>query len=189
MPRPSVREQLVDAAMERFHQHGFNGTGIQDIARTAGVPKGSVYNHFENKEALAAEVMDRYAVSRKLEMLQDEALAPVPRLRAHFQYLAADLERFSYERGCMFGNFGTELSNQSDMMRGEVGSRLDLWTTAVTEVLDQARAAGALTTPLTPGQLGRFLVNAWEGAVLRAKVTRDRTPLDGFFDVFDALVA
>ncbi|MER6978871.1 TetR/AcrR family transcriptional regulator [Streptomyces carpinensis] len=189
MPRPSVREQLVDAAMECFHERGFNGTGIQDIARTAGVPKGSVYNHFDSKEALAAEVMDRYAVSRRLEMLRDESLAPVPRLRAHFRYLAEDLERFLFERGCMFGNFGTELSNQSAAMRGNVDSRLNLWASAVTQVLEEARAAGALTTSLAPDQLGQFLVNAWEGAVLRAKVARSRNPLDGFFEVFDSLVA
>ncbi|MFE6527563.1 TetR family transcriptional regulator C-terminal domain-containing protein [Streptomyces rochei] len=188
MPRPSVREQLIEAAMECFHERGFNGTGIQDIARTAGIPKGSVYNHFENKEALAGEVMDRYAASRRLEMLRDETLAPVPRLRAHFEYLAADLERFSYGRGCMFGNFGAELSNQTDTMRSKVDTRLSAWADAVTQVLEEARAAGALMTPLSPAQLGQFLVDGWEGAVLRAKVTRSRAPLDGFFGVFDSLV-
>ncbi|MGX1026269.1 TetR/AcrR family transcriptional regulator [Streptomyces sp. E5N91 SAI-083] len=188
MPRPSVRPQLVEAAMECFHERGFNGTGIQDIARTAGIPKGSVYNHFENKEALAGEVLDRYATSRRLGMLTDEELAPVPRLRAHFEYLAADLEHFSYERGCMFGNFGAELSNQTDLMRGKVDAGLVAWTDAVTRVLEEAREAGDLASVLTPGRLGQFLVDGWEGAVLRAKVTRSRAPLDNFFDVFDALV-
>jgi TetR/AcrR family transcriptional repressor of nem operon len=189
MPRPSVREQLVAAAVECFHARGFNGTGIQDIARTAGVPKGSVYNHFASKEALAAEVMERYAASRRLEMLDDGALAPVPRLRAHFGYLAADLEGASFELGCMFGNFGTELSNQSETLRGAVDARLELWTSAVVRVLAEAREGGALATPLPADRLGLFLVDAWEGAVLRAKVTRSREPLDAFFDVFDALVA
>ncbi|MQY09922.1 Transcriptional regulator AcuR [Streptomyces sp. RB5] len=188
MPRPSVRPQLVEAATKCFHEHGFNGTGIQDIARTAGVPKGSVYNHFENKEALAGEVLDRYAASRRLGMLADGQLAPVPRLRAHFEYLAADLENFSYKRGCMFGNFGAELSNQTDLMRGKVDTGLSTWTDAVTQVLQEARETGALTSPLPPDRLGQFLVDGWEGAVLRAKVTRSRAPLDGFFDVFDALV-
>ena len=35
MARPSVREQLVEAAAECFHHRGFNGTGIQDIALAA----------------------------------------------------------------------------------------------------------------------------------------------------------
>lgn len=59
----------------------------------------------------------------------------------------------------------------------------------VTQVLTEARVAGALTTHLSHDQLGLFLVNAWEGSVLRAKVTRSRAPLDAFFDVFDSLVA
>ncbi|MEU9854629.1 TetR family transcriptional regulator C-terminal domain-containing protein [Streptomyces sp. NPDC047974] len=189
MARPSVRERLVEGAVECFHLHGFNGTGIQDIARAAGVPKGSVYNHFASKEDLAAEVLERYAASRDLARLDDGTLAPLPRLRAHFVYLADDLARFSFERGCLFGNFGAELSNQSDLLRGRVEAGLATWTEAVVRVLGEARAAGDLTGPLAPERLGPFLVEAWEGAVLRAKVTRDRAPLDDFFAVLDALTA
>ncbi|MFD8013756.1 TetR family transcriptional regulator C-terminal domain-containing protein [Streptomyces sp. NPDC058955] len=187
MARPGVREQLVEAAAECFHHRGFNGTGIQDIARTAGVPKGSVYNHFASKEDLAAEVLDRYAASRDLAMLDDTTLAPLPRLRAHFDHLAADLARFSFERGCLFGNFGAELANQSDMLRDRIDTGLATWTAAVVRVLEEARAAGDLTTPLDPERLGPFLVEAWEGAVLRAKITRSRAPLDGFLAVLDTL--
>ncbi|MEV6205462.1 TetR family transcriptional regulator C-terminal domain-containing protein [Streptomyces sp. NPDC051771] len=189
MARPSVREQLVEGAVECFHLRGFNGTGIQDIARAAGVPKGSVYNHFASKEDLAAEVLERYAASRDLARLDDGTLDPLPRLRAHFAYLADDLERFSFERGCLFGNFGAELSNQSDLLRDRVETGLATWTEAVVRVLGEARAAGDLTGPLAPERLGPFLVDAWEGAVLRAQVTRDRAPLDGFFSVLDALTA
>jgi TetR/AcrR family transcriptional repressor of nem operon len=184
MPRPSVREQLVDAAADCFHETGINGTGVQEITRAAGVPKGSFYNHFESKEALAVEIMDRYAAGRRLEMLADPALQPIPRLRAHFEFLAEELGGFDYRRGCLFGNFGTELSTQSSVIREQVDARMDLWATAVTAVLDEA----GLKHPLDTGTLARFLTNAWEGAALRAKVTRTRGPLDDFFAAFDSLM-
>ena len=53
MPRPSMRDHLVASALEALHRQGFNGSAVQDITDAAGVPKGSFYNYFESKEALA----------------------------------------------------------------------------------------------------------------------------------------
>lgn len=46
------REALLDAALECFSKRGFDATRVEDIARLAGVAKGSVYTHFKDKEAL-----------------------------------------------------------------------------------------------------------------------------------------
>ena len=40
MARASLRERIVDAALERFHAQGFNGCSVQDITEAAGAPKG-----------------------------------------------------------------------------------------------------------------------------------------------------
>ncbi|MFJ8443676.1 LmrA/YxaF family transcription factor [Kitasatospora griseola] len=102
----------------------------------------------------------------------------------HFEHLAADLEQHDFERGCLFGDFGAELSNQSEPLRAHVEAALASWTAAVTELLAQAPTG----SPLAPDLLGPLLVDAWEGAVPRAKVTRSRTPLDGFFTALDTLL-
>lgn len=46
------REAILDAALECFSKRGFDATRVEDIARLAGVAKGSVYTHFKDKEAL-----------------------------------------------------------------------------------------------------------------------------------------
>ncbi|SEN77776.1 TetR/AcrR family transcriptional regulator [Actinacidiphila rubida] len=189
MPRASMREQLIEAASDRFHEHGFNATGIKDITDAAGTPKGSFYNHFESKESMALEVMRRYSDTREMAMLADTSVAPVERMRRHFAHLRADLERFGYARGCMFGNFATELSTQSTVIRDQVGDRLERWETLLGSVLDEARAAGAPVAEVESATLARFLVSAWEGAAMRAKVLRSGAPLDDFFAVFDSLTA
>lgn len=189
MPRASMREQLIDAASDRFHESGFNGTGIKDITDAAGTPKGSFYNHFESKEAMALEVMRRYSDSRETAMLADTSVPPVERMRRHFAHLLADLERFDYARGCMFGNFAAELSTQIPAIRDDVAARLGTWETLLAKVLDEARAAGALVSPVESATLARFLVSAWEGAAMRAKAVRGSAPLDDFFVVLDSLIA
>ncbi len=53
------RGRLLDAAAVLFVRHGFDKTTVADIAREAGVGKGSVYLHFESKEAVLEGLMVR----------------------------------------------------------------------------------------------------------------------------------
>src|SRR5579859_3093885 len=76
MARHSLREEIVEAALEQFHAYGFNAAGVKDITDSAGVPKGSFYNHFDSKEALAVVALQRYAERRRLEDLADPSAAP-----------------------------------------------------------------------------------------------------------------
>ena len=50
------REQLLEAALHCFVVTGFHQTSMRDIASQAGVSLGSLYNHFESKTALIAEI-------------------------------------------------------------------------------------------------------------------------------------
>ncbi|MEU9336610.1 TetR family transcriptional regulator C-terminal domain-containing protein [Streptomyces sp. NPDC048290] len=188
MPRPSMREHLIEAAFDRFHEHGFNGSGIKDITDAAGTPKGSFYNHFDSKESMAVEVMSRYARGRQMRMLADTSTSAVDRVRAHFEFMSKDLEQHDYARGCLFGNFGAELSTQSPVIREEVARRLAGWESLLVAALGEAQEAGALASDADTALLARFLVSAWEGAALRAKITRNGTPIDDFFAVLNSLL-
>src|SRR5882757_4371609 len=104
MTRPNTREKILDAGLETLHRHGFNGCAVQDITTAAGVPKGSFYNHFESKEALGAEVLDRYWAERTattLRILGDEGLSPITRLERYFTTAAAGLASRGYTCGCL----------------------------------------------------------------------------------------
>ena len=50
------RQDILDAAFVRFSRYGFRNTSIDDIARSAGVSRPLVYQHFANKEAVLREL-------------------------------------------------------------------------------------------------------------------------------------
>ncbi|MBO6759063.1 MAG: TetR/AcrR family transcriptional regulator [Roseibium sp.] len=50
------RRLIAEAAAECFIEKGFHQTSIRDIARKAGVSLGNLYNHFDSKHALIAEI-------------------------------------------------------------------------------------------------------------------------------------
>ncbi len=51
-----ARARVLDAAVELFAQHGFDGTSVNQVIARAGVAKGGFYHHFASKEALLYEV-------------------------------------------------------------------------------------------------------------------------------------
>jgi AcrR family transcriptional regulator len=60
MPRPprDTKRQILDAAYGLFYKEGYARTGVDEIAASAGITKRTLYYHFENKDALVAEVLD-----------------------------------------------------------------------------------------------------------------------------------
>lgn len=183
MARASLRENIVDAALERFHAQGFNGCSVQDITEAAGAPKGSFYNHFKTKELLALEALDRYRDESRMGMLFEGDKPPLQRLRGHFEFLVGRQEGWGFERGCMIGNFGADMADTYPHMREALANALFGWSANVASVLRQAQAQGDLSEDKDPDLLARFLINAWQGAITRARMVKSRAPFDDFFAV------
>lgn len=182
MPKPNVRDKLLAASLATLHGKGFNATSVQDITDAAGVPKGSFYNHFASKEILGAQVLALYSENNRAAFahLGDTSIAPLARLRRHFETmikLASADGRFS---GCLIGNFGNELSAQSPMIREKVAISLQRWTDAVAGAVDAAQQSGEMADDMPAAALAGFIVNAWQGSLVRAKAEQDRAPLDVF---------
>ena len=53
------RQQVLDAAAQCFRASGFHGASMAEIARTAGMSPGHIYNLFENKEELIGAIVAR----------------------------------------------------------------------------------------------------------------------------------
>lgn len=78
------REALLDAALECFSERGFDATRVEDIARMAGVAKGSVYTHFKDKEALFQGLIESTLIplyQQAQELQKDETLTLRKKLR------------------------------------------------------------------------------------------------------------
>src|ERR1700742_1616985 len=111
MARHNVREQIVEAALETLLAKGFNGAGVQDITKAAGVPKGSFYNHFASKEDLGAEVVRRYSEAMAFRAEVVPAVSPLTELRGRFEASRDRLIGYGFERGCLLVNMGAEVAD------------------------------------------------------------------------------
>jgi TetR/AcrR family transcriptional repressor of nem operon len=182
MPKPNVRDQIVTAGLATLYSKGFNATSVQDITEAAGVPKGSFYNHFASKEVLGVEVVKLYA-ERALQSrgtLDDVQLAPLDRIEQDFRAKVQANVTSGFVCGCLLGNFSTELSGQSAMIRQQVELAYQEWADSLTQAIAAAQADGSVPDDWSAAERANAIVNAWQGAVARSKAAHGRAPLDLF---------
>ncbi|MGW5640927.1 TetR family transcriptional regulator C-terminal domain-containing protein [Streptomyces sp. NPDC003832] len=183
MPRASLRENLIAAAVERFHVRGYAATGVKDITDAAGAPKGSFYNHFPSKEALAVVALERYGATRGLAALHDRSVAPLTRLREHFELRRDENIEAEFNRGCLVGDLAVEVADHSDAVRATVHDGFEAWTDALASAITDAQQAGGVARTLEASTLARFVLNAWEGALISARADRSARSFESFFTV------
>ena len=189
MPRPSnpdVRRRLLGAGLDLVHARGFAASGVKDITDAAGVPKGSFYAYFPSKEALGAAILDHYwsdIEMRLLPILQTDGSAQA-RIKRFFHALADEHEAGDFLLGCLVGKLTLELGGSSEPVRAELLRILGRWDEALTQCVRSGQgSSGDIRGDLDAAELASLLLEAWEGAALRGKLTRSRAPYERFEEV------
>lgn len=187
----ATKQRLLDAGLAMLLKHGYNDLGIQALLEATGVPKGSFYHHFRDKEAFALEVVDEYMrnVHAGLDAcLGDETVAPLERVRGFF-VASQDKYREEGYMGCLLGGLGQELSGVSDVFRRKIEWCFGEIAARIAGCLDEARERGDLPADSDVKKLSVLLVDCWEGAALRSRLRRDPAPLGEMLDFYFARVA
>lgn len=185
-PRPHVRDNLVAAGARMLHEAGYAATGVKDIVDAAGVPKGSFYNYFASKEDFAAETVDHYfgrGLPGLRAALEDESVAPLDRLKAHFEQFSGRYRGNGFVRGCMMGNLSAEVADHSSLIRERLADHFATWGDLIEQCIADAQRTGAIRSNLPAGDLAHFILNSWEGALLRMRVEKNDVPLRQFIDI------
>ena len=86
--RAAIREALVEAGRDHFLRYGLRKTNIAELARAAGIAKGTFYRFFESKEDLCMEIFDQEenAMREEVEAILSGEREPAPALRAVLDY-------------------------------------------------------------------------------------------------------
>jgi TetR/AcrR family transcriptional repressor of nem operon len=185
-PKPHTRDNLLHAGVRIFHELGYAAAGIKEIVNAAEVPKGTFYNHFESKEAFGKEVVDFYFGQNLPEMrasLENDKIPPLVRLRNYFELAAQGFQSTGYKRGCLLGNLSLEVADHSVLIRDSLAAHFRTWGRLFEACIAQAQKDGAISSRQPASLLAQFVLNSWEGALLRMRADRNTAPLNEFIDV------
>jgi TetR/AcrR family transcriptional regulator, transcriptional repressor for nem operon len=183
MSAKSTREHLLDVGVGLMHQNGYNATGLSDILKAADVPKGSFYHHFSSKEDFAAAALAEY-VAREGEhaasVLNDSRTPPLKRLKRYFTDLTKTYGQAGEIPGCMMGRFSLEMAVESPQLRKLISASFAGWQQKIAAVVQEAVEQKELPSDTEPEPLAGFLLNSWEGALLRSQAEKSDAPLKTF---------
>jgi len=112
------REKIVAVASTLFCKHGFDGIGVADIMKAAGLTHGGFYGHFESKDDLAAEACT-VALSREWwkEALKSSKAGG---LEAIVKVYLSPQHRSDRAHGCLIAAVGSDVVRQSRAVRRAV---------------------------------------------------------------------
>jgi len=192
MNSKSTREHLLDLGVGLMHWNGYNATGLSDILKAADVPKGSSYHHFSSKEDFAAAALAQYVAhegEHAASVLNDSRTPPLKRLKRYFTDLTKTYGQAGEIPGCMMGRFSLEMAVESPQLRKLISASFAGWQQKIAAVVQEAVEQKELPSDTEPEPLAGFLLNSWEGALLRSQAEKSDAPLEIFLRyALDALV-
>jgi TetR/AcrR family transcriptional repressor of nem operon len=181
----ATKRRLLEVGLATLLERGYNATGIQDLLVATSVPKGSFYHHFESKEDFALQVVDRYVA--EVHALMDQAMgeferAPLERVRLYFERMLSMYAAQGY-LGSLLGLLGQELAAVNTAFRRKTEGAFDGIARRLADALDEARRRGELPAETDALQMANLLLDCWEGAAQRSRVSRSAGPLEAVLEI------
>lgn len=140
--KQEYRRAILDAAEQVFGESGYRAAKMTEIARTAGVATGTLYNYFDSKgeviraliERLKEELLERFsgagAGTRGLERLRAIVLETLVAAQERGRLFAVQLEAFASDRG----GTGIDVQAETEAHRAHVA----LVRAAIVEAVEDA---------------------------------------------------
>ncbi len=123
--KEQTHERIVDTAATIIRRSGYGGTGVADIMKEAGLTHGGFYAHFDSRDQLLAEAVDRAAgdTLARMQRVTGRA-APQEALNVFVDAYLSDGHAASPETGCALASLGTETPRQAPEVRQVCARRL-----------------------------------------------------------------
>ena len=187
------RARILAAGTSVMLRKGYSGTGVQEITRSAGVPKGSFYHYFESKEDFAVQALHFYylpRLERFARALRDQDVSPRERILRFYRDLVGHFANHAEPSSqCFIGSLCHEMADESQPIGCAASAVFNRSSELLADCLEQARQAGELAADQDPAALAGFIGAAWEGALLRMKLDRQVAPLRAFIDQLERLLS
>ncbi|KQL43509.1 TetR family transcriptional regulator [Brevibacillus choshinensis] len=187
-PREFKDTTVIDAAMEVFWEHGFEGSSTEKLCERTGLGRGSLYNAFGSKHALYEKALERYqelGIEIQVEVLEQPG--PVKdRLRALMEWGIDQDFHGEERRGCLAINAAIERGAKDSAVARLVGGHVGRLEQALCHVIAIGQRSGEITSKRPALELARSFLSSFYGLRVLGKVVEDRSVLE---DVVEGTLA
>ncbi len=170
-----THERILDTAARVIRRAGFNGVGVADIMKEAGLTHGGFYAHFPSRDALMAEALahaGRQSAERMAKGNATRQARGASAFRALVEGYLSDRHLSGTENGCAVAALASEMPRQSPQVRAAAAQRvrglISLVAGALPEGVDAGLSPAVASQMVGALQLARALGDNAEGRALLA---------------------
>jgi len=151
--------RIVETAARAIRRSGYDGTGVADIMKEAGLTHGGFYAHFSSRDAMLAEAADRAgeetaAIAKSIfaKAPQDQALQALMNTYLSNEHIA------NIESGCSLAALGSEMPRQAPEVRNASTCRIKEMVALIEERLSEQPNAREEALVLVSTMVGTLLL-------------------------------
>ena len=178
--KATSHERIVEAASRDLRRSGFKGVNVVDVMKSAGLTHGGFYAHFDSRDALLSEAIERAsenaanAIKTAVKGLQDAGLSP---FRALVEAYLSGAHVGDCESGCpvasLCGDMPLQAAEVLDTSRRVIANLRRLVLQFLPHDLPRDTAWSVASTLIGAVQLARVLGDTREARAVIAAAKRD----------------
>ncbi|RPM29632.1 TetR/AcrR family transcriptional regulator [Pseudomonas aeruginosa] len=180
-----IRQHILGTAQVLIAGRGFTAVGLNEILQVANVPKGSFYHYFASKEAFGEALLESYFgdyMTQLETLLSCPGASAAQRLLSYWANWLETQATCDPKGKCLAVKLAAEVSDLSEPMRVVLRDGTERVINRLANAVNEAVIDGSLPDTTEARGLAAMLYQLWLGASLRAKITRDRVPLEAAFE-------
>jgi TetR/AcrR family transcriptional regulator, transcriptional repressor for nem operon len=168
-----TRRRLLDAGFEEVYRRGYQSADLDTVLEKAGVTKGALYYHFENKEALGHAIVDEVIgnITRQKWLTPLRAGNPIDTLIQIVHSTGTDVP--DVRGGCPFNNLSQEMSGLDEGFRKRLAKILTEWRDSMADAFRRGQREGMVKENVEPDDEATFIIALYEGYISLAKNSQD----------------
>jgi len=109
--------RIIETAGKLFRQNGYDGIGVSDLMRAAGLTHGGFYGHFRSKDDLAAQAVAKALEGSRERWRKRVAQNPANPVGAIVSRYLSEVHRIDMAEGCPIAALASDTARQSDSVR------------------------------------------------------------------------
>jgi len=167
--KQDTKQKIIETGARIIHQKGYNHTGIQEVLTAAGIPKGSFYFYFTNKEDFGLHVIDFYDdmyLGMIDPIVNNKDLSPLKRIEKILDLFIDLFQELDYTCGCPIGNLSQEMGDLSQAFSTKLTASVELITRAYKDILDEAKQIKEIPEKIDTQDAAEFIVSSWQGCFI-----------------------
>lgn len=182
------KKDVIVKSAKLFYYQGYVNTGLNEILKVCGIPKGSFYYYFKNKEDLLLEVIEFH--SNNLNNFFDEVVDDLSmvKLRSFFSQYFNNIIANEYHGGSLLGNLAIEMSDLNDDVRKKIVNGYGKLELRIKMFLKIIKDTNKRYSHIEPDSFAKILINQMEGTMLKLKLNKDNKDIEVFFKLFDYFI-